>query len=103
MKYLKLYESEKIRSIYWLLPNDDRLYDALDKINCPSEYINLFKKGEIASDAEYIFVAIENNGAWGWMPFKGNLHNYWYDKVGYTFMGVVNMGEHEIFVKKYNL
>jgi len=105
MKYIKLYESEKRRLIYWLLPNDDRLYDALEKIPSKTSkaYINYFKNGEIDTKEKYVFVSIDDDWSWGWMPFEGELHNNWYDKKGYEFMGVVNMEEYEIYIDKYNL
>ena len=106
----KTYEGQKLKptypdlyrpKCYWLIPTDDRFEKSLLEINCPGWDISFIflKNKDFFQEKNYIFVS----SSWGWTPYKGILRCKGYEKMGYKFMGAINIPDYEFDAKKYNI
>ena len=109
MKYIKLYESKKIKdkekSYYWILPSDERFFPSLEKIKCPKK-----AQKEFRQDMQYIdmqkfvivyYSAIEDINPWRLASYS--LLDLFEESEDYIFGGYINIEDYEIEANKYNL
>jgi hypothetical protein len=115
MKHLKTYEKLRIRS-YWLLSTNDYEFEiGLEKLNCPKEKIKNFINNKNISKNYYVFICC-NSGEfdvedqWGWMPYKNEQYDDFYERHHFKYMGKVEITPEEIenckikqTANKYNL
>ena len=111
MKYLKKYEyynsdESDDKGSYWLLPTDERFKKSLKQINCAKEFIHAMLTNDTVS--RYVFIGFNNNNIndrynWGWNPYFGTMNDKHYDKIGYKFMGTINIPNYELEANKYNI
>lgn len=102
MKFIKEFETSKgidligdeDKRYYWLIPTDNRLNSALDKIGCTNP--QLYK---INYESKYVYIG-SNNGDWGWTDYD---EEQYLIGAGYKYVGAVNIPRYELAANKYNL
>jgi hypothetical protein len=111
MKYLRSYE-EKLyyKDSYWLIPTDDRAFDALNKLGCNNfEYVKYAIDPKSSgtnyddNNRNYMYISYDHQDqTWSWMPYS-KISKQFYKGNDYKYMGSINMIEEEISQNKYNL
>ena len=103
------FNNKEYSKIYWLLPNDNRLKKALNKINCNKAYLDRVLTRPVYRLKPYLFIGYDGYGnyeqsRWGWCEYEGTLKHDFYESEGYEFGGAINMDyESEIIANKYNI
>lgn len=92
--------------IYYLIPTDDRLEDALIKIGCSDWFIKQYMSNTNIKPYKYIFInnyEYFNKIQWNWNRFNGIEQDKSFEKIGSIYGGKINIEDYEILAIKYNL
>ncbi len=92
--------------IYYLIPTDDRLEDALRKIGCSDYYYKQFMRNKNVKPYKFIFVnkyEYYNKIQWNWSRFKDIEKDISFEQTGSIYGGKINIEDSEIQSYKYNI